>query len=201
MTNRQTMISALNKYVIPDLKVKGFEGKFPDFKKVCEDYIEMIYFQTNKYGGSFIIEVSVVFPKSEKHHNFISQSEYDDLSDINNIDVSYTNHRYRTDGMFDGWFYYSDVYRNNYNGWYENVSNREKSVDLINNGYECVQYFNENTAAEICKEINKQLESAFKWMKDFESHPNKPPHDETYYTKKHAKVNFLVKFKRIFNKI
>ena len=39
----------------------------------------------------------------------------------------------------------------------------------IPRGYKLVQQFNENTANQICEEINKQLIKAFKWLEKFEN--------------------------------
>ncbi len=172
MTNRQIMLSALKKYVIFDLLDKGFQGKYPDYKRVCYNYIEMICFQTNKWGGSFLVETSVVFPNA-KNTNIISCSGAEENIEI--VNVSCTNERYRLDGMFDGEFYYSDVYKKEIKTGlfkrpqiiYESCLNKEDAPDIFD-GYKCVQQFDKDVAIEICNEINKQLTDAFLWMKNFE---------------------------------
>lgn len=159
MSNRDTMLKALNKTVIKDLKSQGFIGKYPHFKKVKENCIELVDFQTNKYGGSFTVEVSAVFPESKV-------TNLGDLSvavDVDKVDVSCTNERYRLKGMFDGWFYYSDVYKMP-QGFYHNVSEKEAESFEAPKDWEFVQPFDELTADEICEEISLQLEDAFDWL-------------------------------------
>ncbi len=79
--------------------------------------------------------------------------------------------------MFDGEFFYSDVYKRTIKlnpfektAIYEGVLNRENADNFIKDGYECVQFFDEDTAAEICRIINLQLESAYSWMSKFSKH-------------------------------
>ncbi len=170
MTNLDRMQSALKKYVFSKLVEKGYVGKYPHFMKRCENYIELISFVTNKYGGSFYIETSVAFPQSKNKNYYLVNNETE-----NDLTVFNTNIRYRLKGMFDGQFYYSDVYKGHYKFRafkksiiYESVLCREKAEPYIKMGYKCVQYFNENTAVEICKKINSQLEKAYKWMEKFE---------------------------------
>ncbi len=174
MTNRQIMHSALKKYVFPKLLSNGFEGKYPDFKRVFDDYIELISFQTNKWGGSFRIETSVVFPKAKKN-NLISCSG--SMDDKENITVSCTSERYTLDGMFgETFFYYCDVYvlkekRRLFKPQqikYDGASN-ENDVQMLRAwGYKLFKEFDSDVAVKICDLINTQLEDAFLWMKDFE---------------------------------
>ncbi len=169
MTNRETMLCALKKYTIPYLTKKGFIGEYPNFQRENGDCIELIAFVTSKYGGSFCIEVSVVFP-NRKNTNYYT------FDGINEKDLIFaTNKRYRLPGMFGGEFYYSDVYTTHMKvnalkavNIYEGVLNRDKSTEYINNGYKCVQYFNQNTAEQICREINSQFDKAFLWLNKFE---------------------------------
>ncbi len=57
MTKRDKMYAAF-----PYLQEQGFEGMYPHFRRNNGACIELVTFQTNKWGGSFRIEVSVVFP-------------------------------------------------------------------------------------------------------------------------------------------
>lgn len=99
MTNRQIMLKVLNKNVIPSLLEQGFTGKHPHYRREKDNCIEFICFDTNKWGGSFTIEVSAIFPDS-KFTNCLD----DTLAE----DVWGTSNRYRLDGLLDGWFYYDD---------------------------------------------------------------------------------------------
>ena len=164
MSNRDIMLKALNKTVIKDLKSQGFIGKYPHFKKVKENCVELVDFQTNKYGGSFTVEVSAVFPESK----VTNLGDLSAIVDIDKVDVACTNQRYRLKGMFDGWFYYSDVYRMA-QGFYHNVPESEKDNFNPSEEWKLLQSFDELAADEICEEISRQMEYAFKWLDKFEN--------------------------------
>ena len=163
MTNRQLMLKALNKKVIPSLLEQGFVGKYPDFRREKDDCIEFIGFQTNKWGGSFTIEVSAIFPNS-KHNNC--------LGDTIAENVWGTSNCYRLDGMFDGWFYYSDVYLVDKN-FYTNINEKESKTFIPPKHYKLVQKFTPEAAENICDEINKQFKKAFILLDEFENSDNK----------------------------
>ena len=55
---RDEMIAALQKCVVPALRAAGFQGTFPDFRRLTEDAIHLLTFQFNKWGGSFVVEVA-----------------------------------------------------------------------------------------------------------------------------------------------
>lgn len=166
MTNLQIMKKYLETNVIEPLLSQGFTGKYPHFRKKKEDCIELISFQTNNYGGSFTVEVSAIFP-DKKNKNFV----LGESMPIEDVNVWYTNHRYRLKGMYDGWFYYRDLYSKYIFGFgrnYLDISENNNNPS-IPKGYKLVQQFNENTAEQICEEINKQLIKAFKWLQKYES--------------------------------
>ena len=50
MTQAQKMNAALEREVIAKLKADGFEGKFPHYRRVFPDRIELISFPKDKYG-------------------------------------------------------------------------------------------------------------------------------------------------------
>lgn len=167
MTNREIMIGAFEKHIIPKLKDHGFSGKYPEFRRSNVNCIEFIAFQTNKYGGAFTIEVSAAFP------NIINKNYqlYGNMTE-QNLRIDATNKRYRLPGMFDGWFYYSDVYRKRtlfFGNVYYAPHGKEDIEELIRKGYRPVQIFDSHTADEICKEITRQLEDAYRWLGQFKS--------------------------------
>lgn len=162
MTNREIMLKTLKSTVIKDLKSQGFTGKYPDFKKTTPDCIELVSFQTNKYGGSFTVEVSAVFPNSK----VTNLTNLNAAVDEQKVNVSCTNQRYRLKGMFDGWFYYRDVYKLP-NGSYHDVSEKDAERFLPSDNLKLSQKFDEKTAKDICYEISLQLEDAFKWLYKF----------------------------------
>lgn len=164
MTNNQIMKKHLEHNVIGPLLAQGFTGKYPHFRRVKEDCIELISFQTNKHGGSFTVEVSAVFPDKE-NKNYIS----DNNLSVNELTVWDTNERYRLKGMYDVWFYYRDLYSKYILGYGKDyIDMSENTADpTVPKGYKLVQRFNEDTAKQICKEVNEQLIKAFKWLQKF----------------------------------
>lgn len=117
MGSSDSMRKALDQTVIASLRRDGFTGKYPHFRRRLENRIELLSFQTNKWGGSFRVEASAVYPDAEgKLTNFLTagqngmrhqleEAEYDSVSVWN------TSFRYTFPGVFDGWFWYVDVYR------------------------------------------------------------------------------------------
>ena len=152
--------------VIAPLLSQGFTGKYPHFKREKENCIELIAFQTNKHGGSFTVEISAIFPDKESK-NFVLEEGMS----IDDVNVWYTNNRCRLKGMYGGWFYYRDLYSKYIFGFgkdYIDVSENNHNF-AIPKGYKLVQRFNDEAAEQICKEINKQLVKAFKWLQKYES--------------------------------
>ena len=163
MTNRDVMKKHLLEKVCKPLLAEGFTGKFPHYRRACDKTIELVTFQTNKDGGSFTVEVSAVFP----HRKNTNCAE--EIIDPATVTVWNTNERYRLSGMFDGWFYYRDVYEKRIFGLgktYFDID--EKSTALPFPKCRLVQKFDEERANDICCEINKQLIKAFRWLAKFE---------------------------------
>ena len=52
------MITALQKWVVPVLRAEGFQGTFPDFRRLTQREVHLLSFQFNKWGGSFVVEVA-----------------------------------------------------------------------------------------------------------------------------------------------
>ena len=166
MSNRNIMLSALKEHTISQLKQQGFTGKHPNYRRKLDNCIELITFQTNKWGGSFTIEVSAVFPDLQNKNYEL----YDGVTE-ETFGVEATNHRYRLPGTFDGWFYYRDVYRKFtllFGNIYSDIPEKHAATYVPSNGWKLVQKFDKNTAIQLCNEINKQLLKADKWLKKFE---------------------------------
>ena len=165
MSNRDIMQSALKEHTFTLLKEQGFTGKHPNFRRKFDNCIELISFQTNKWGGSFAIEVSAVFPNSSNTNYNLYAGVTEDA-----IGVEATNERYRLPGMYDGWFYYRDVYRKRtffFGNVYYDVPEKQVDNFIPPKGYILVQKFDDDTASQICAEINKQIEVAYKWLDKF----------------------------------
>lgn len=52
------MDNALKKEVIPILRKQKFKGSFPHFRRQNENNIDLLTFQFNKWGGSFVVELA-----------------------------------------------------------------------------------------------------------------------------------------------
>ena len=171
MTNREVMLSALKEHTFPLLEEQGFTGKYPNFRRKLDNCIELISFQSNKWGGSFTIEVSAVFPGSADPNYTLYEGVTEET-----FGVEATNRRYRLPGIFNSWFYYRDVYRKRtlvFGSIYYDVPEKEAATFVPTKGYTLVQKFDQNTAVQICAEINKQLETAYRWLNNFEKRNSK----------------------------
>lgn len=163
MSANQRMKAALRQYVIPGLIEQGFTGKYPHYRRTFPDRIELLAFQWNKWGNSFTIEVSVVFTNRQGlAANFTSDMPEVSFSEANVWD---TNQRHRLKGMYDGWFYYSDVYcmRIRFHKFYTAVGEKAAASYVPNQNERLVQKADENTYRMVCDEVNKQLKSAYHW--------------------------------------
>ncbi|MFJ7406290.1 MULTISPECIES: DUF4304 domain-containing protein [unclassified Lysinibacillus] len=78
--SRLLMIKALKKLVVPYLREHGFKGSFPHFRRQNEEHMDVITFQFNRYGGSFVVEVAICgkdgFTTSWGTENSCKQSNY-----------------------------------------------------------------------------------------------------------------------------
>ncbi len=172
MSQSQKMKSALNKLVIPKLLERGFEGKYPHYKKIYDDRIELLSFETNKWGNSFTVEISTVFlPSSKRNNNFCDSKN----KDYDNATVWDTNYRFRLKGMFDGWFYYTDVYEENIfsKPTYNAVSETKAKTYVPQRHEKFVQKADDELYAKICDEVNRQMEEAYKWWDSFNKNPKR----------------------------
>ena len=166
MTNQQTMKKYLNQAVIAPLREKGFTGTYPHFRRSCKGCVELISFLTNKWGGSFTVELSAVFPGAVDT-NYVAKDPIDEKT----VTVWDTNRRYRLKGMVDGWFHYRDLYmkRNLFYGKIHLEAPVSPTADFtVPKGYKPAQIFSDQTAAEICEEVNKQLLNGFQWLEKLE---------------------------------
>jgi hypothetical protein len=55
---RKMMDNALKKIVVPYLRERGFIGSLPHFRRKNETNIDLITFQFNRWGGSFVVELA-----------------------------------------------------------------------------------------------------------------------------------------------
>ena len=58
--SRDKMIAALREVVLPVLRDMGFSGSFPHFRRIRETQIDLLTFQFNRHGGSFVVRGRVL---------------------------------------------------------------------------------------------------------------------------------------------
>ena len=165
MTQAQKINNALKERVVPRLIEDGFVGKFPDYKKVCDDHIKLISFWNDKYGNAFRVVVSIIFPNEAPEHRNIAYHwmEYDGKSDlpIDEIGTEYCNRKYFMKGNFGQDFCYSDVW---YDFFMENRVSDKKAKTYKKKWYEIkLQSGGDATNEKICELINKRLPKVYKW--------------------------------------
>ncbi|WP_081415995.1 DUF4304 domain-containing protein [Peribacillus kribbensis] len=100
---RKMMNAALKKLVIPVLRQQGFKGSFPHFRRLNDNNIDLITFQFNNWGGSFIVELAAC-PK-----NGTTMSWGEDIPP-NKVNAYHVDRRYRLGAVSLGsdgkWFHY-----------------------------------------------------------------------------------------------
>lgn len=57
--SRDKMIAVLKEEVVPVLREKGFRGTYPHFRRSKESWIDLLSFQFNRHGGSFVVEAAI----------------------------------------------------------------------------------------------------------------------------------------------
>ena len=65
---RDEMIVEIKKIIIPVLREIGFSGSFPHLRRISERQIDLLTFQFNRHGGSFVIEIAVCKPTGFTTH-------------------------------------------------------------------------------------------------------------------------------------
>ncbi len=61
MTERELMKQALITYFLPELREMGFEGSFPNYRRISEQKADLLSVAFDKWGGSFAIEISYAY--------------------------------------------------------------------------------------------------------------------------------------------
>lgn len=65
---REKMNGALKALVIPKLRELGFSGRFPHFRRVRQDRADLLVFQFNSAGGSFVVEIASLTAQEVADH-------------------------------------------------------------------------------------------------------------------------------------
>lgn len=163
MTQAQKMNETLEREVIAKLKVNGFEGKFPHYKRVFSDKIELISFPKNKYGNGFHVVASIAYPNRDKWKQNIDYHFF--TGDLSELTADDCGTRYGLKSRFGNVFYYTDVYIIQIFGGiiYQGVSEtkmkeyKPKRFDIH------IQKYDEGIYQRICDEINRKMPKIYKW--------------------------------------
>lgn len=106
MDNRNKMISCIKEIIVPKLREWEFKGSYPHFRRANDEGFDLLSFQFNRYGGSFLIELSVAYPMRAKYRNcyFVGNESLE--KEIKKINTGNTFARYRVRNKKDEWFRY-----------------------------------------------------------------------------------------------
>ena len=109
-TEWKSMCLELKKSVVPDLRKTGFAGSFPHLRRTRDGKIELISFLSHSNeGGAFEVGASIIFPSAA---GTLESNLFYPGAEINPKKLIWGDGRIRNGlpGMFDGAFYYVDVY-------------------------------------------------------------------------------------------
>ncbi|WP_409290449.1 DUF4304 domain-containing protein [Peribacillus sp. SCS-37] len=106
-SNERTMMNtAIKQLVIPILRQQGFKGSLPHFRRLNENNVDLITFQFNKWGGSFVVELAVC-PKNG------TTMDWGEEVPPNKVNAHHMDRRYRLGAVSLGsdgkWFNYKNA--------------------------------------------------------------------------------------------
>jgi len=112
--SKEQMIAALRDSVVPVLRKLKFSGSFPHFRRIQERQIDLLTFQFNRNGGSFVVEIASCgvegFTTAWREKIPPSKVSAHDLHPNNRVRLGS-----RTAGKTDFWFSYEpfqpDIYQ------------------------------------------------------------------------------------------
>jgi hypothetical protein len=61
--NRNEMNAALKDIFVPALRVLGFKGSLPHFRRILAERVDILTVQFDRYGGGFVVEISRCSPE------------------------------------------------------------------------------------------------------------------------------------------
>ncbi|MED4015210.1 DUF4304 domain-containing protein [Sutcliffiella cohnii] len=127
---RNKMITELKKIVIPELRIRGFKGSFPHFRRISKDKIDLMTFQFDRYGGGFVIEVGVCPSEGITH-------SWGEKVLPNKVTAHDLHNKFRLKETKGQWFRYDVEYESK--NIYEEVAN-----EVLEHLYEAEGYWNES---------------------------------------------------------
>ncbi|MBL0739185.1 DUF4304 domain-containing protein [Flavobacterium sp. GN10] len=107
-TERNLMISSLNKLFVPELRKLNFKGSFPHFRRIENDVTNLITFQFDRDGGGFVIELA-----NHKGKEYVSS--WGKITELKKLTAHHLNQRKRIypnseneDNGKKSWFRYDE---------------------------------------------------------------------------------------------
>lgn len=71
---------AIKDIVAPKLKETGFVGTYPHFRRLRGAVTDLLTFQTNRYGGSFVVELAQWNAETYRDNHLGTETGRDDLT-------------------------------------------------------------------------------------------------------------------------
>jgi len=110
MSDRNSAIAAIKSMIVPDLRAAGFKGSFPHFRRPNKDNgFDLLSFLFDKWGGGFLIELSVAYPYREEYKNCYLLGLKPMGEEVKKLDVGNTLVRHRLSGNDGDWFRYETI--------------------------------------------------------------------------------------------
>jgi len=166
------MVKVLKEYVIPHLLDNGFYGQFPHYKKIYTDRIELLGFPTNNHGNSFSVVVSTIFP--DEASKILKNYYTEEFQSVDEMNVFSTCKRFGLKGIFEGEFYYTDVYCSKLRlylsreyDFYNAVSEKRAATYVPQSGEVLVQKANDELYIKIADAVNRQMPTAYDWWQQY----------------------------------
>ena len=133
---KDKMVAALKEKVVPRLKLLGFKGSFPHFRRILNGRLNLLSFQFDKWRGGFIIEIANCNPSGittpwGKEIKANKVTVYD-LFERKRIYADMT----RDNGSIDNWYRYDRTSLNDYINVYESLCD-----DVLNNMSFALEYW------------------------------------------------------------
>lgn len=181
----KSMCLELKKSVVPDLRKIGFAGSFPHFRRTRAGKIELISFLSHSNeGGAFEVGASVVFLDAvgTKESNLF----YPD-AEINPKKLNWGDGRIRNSlpGVFDGVFYFVDVYskviswtdeitHEHFSGRHYTAVTPKQSIFIVDhlmaNNYKLEQKADSSIYALMAEKVASQMPEMLLWFDQMKSY-------------------------------
>lgn len=106
--SRKKMDRAIKDGIVPLLRQKGFKGSFPHFKRINNNYVDLLSFMFSLYGGQFVVEIAKCSSKgiTNTNGNLVSLANLTTLKIPDRKRLSPTMHG-------DYWFVYENSSNDN----------------------------------------------------------------------------------------